>query len=429
MDLETSEENLFLDRLALLFARIKTKSKKTPANVTATCLVRHESRWNVFIAKNGGLQDGNEVSPESEKSFAKKIQDWIQEEANNEALPDDNNKANESLTYKGEESVKSFGSGTEPMAIKMANFWKDRIKYYVKGSKDAWNSINQSKTSVERYFQTQDQKFTKERFDRDWAEAEKLVRYFPDGPADIAITMEFLTKFYDFWNRKEREDWHKPPEPKNAKPQAFRKCIRYMEMLGMPISIWKACVRFRRLAKDRTVYLIAINKPIFDESKLDKQSIMKVFEWWKTKHNIIRDRLEPVTRRFTDRESELFFHCELQILTLLTLEYPKCGHHFIGCSKLSCESCWQILKNDETFTTRGSHHKVSANCAFPFPESLTNIGKSMRLMQSAWKKTILSDSIHGNLQIDDTDQAVTRWNAVAEVSDRTHVHGPETNLS
>ncbi|MCJ1469880.1 hypothetical protein MMC07_008524 [Pseudocyphellaria aurata] len=389
VDPETSVENLFLDRLALLFARIKTNSKKTPANVTATCLVRRTgSRWNVFIAKNGGLQ-------ESEKSFAKKLQDWIQEEANNE----------------GEESVKSFGSGTEHMAIEMANFWKDRIKYYVKGSKVAWNSINQSKTIVERYFQTQDQKFTKKRFDQDWAEAEKLARYLLD---ERAVTMEFLTKFYDFWNRKDREDWHKPPEPKDAKPQAFRKCIRYMQMLGMPISTWKACVRFQRLAKDKTVHLIAINKPTFDESKLDKQSIMRVFQWWKTKHSIVKDRLEPVMRQLTGREPELFFHCELQILTLLMLKYPKRGHHFIGCSKLSCESCWQILKNVENFTTRGSHRKVSANCAFPFPESLTSIGKSMRLMQSAWKETILSDSIHGNVQIDDTDQAATRRNAVAE---------------
>jgi OTT_1508-like deaminase len=429
---ETSVENLFLDRLALLFARIKTDDRKTPANVTATCLVRHDSRLDVYIAKNDGLQDGNEVSSESEKAFAKKLQDWIREEANSEALFDDDDDDDVSSVDEEDESNESVDGEAEPMFIRMAIFWKDRVNYYVKESKDAWDRMNQrgdAKTNVESYFQMWDEKFTKERFHRDWDRAAKLAHYLRNRPANEAITTKFLVKFYRFWNRSGREDWHKPLESELTEARNFRKCVRYMEMLGTPISTWKACMRFRKLPNYKTVHLIAIDKPIFEESRLDKSSIIKVLKWWKTRNSLINVSLPLANLQRMDIEPELFFHCELQILTLLTLKYPTCGHYFIGCSKLSCESCWQILRNDEQFTTRGSHHKVSANCAFPFPSELETIGRSIRQMQWAWKKTFFSDSIYrSNLPFDDTDQARTRWNTIAEVSCQTHMHAPETNL-
>lgn len=428
-----SVENLFLDRLSLLFARIKTNGRKTPANVTATCLMRHDSRWEVYIAKNDGLQDGNEVSPESEKSFAKKLQDWIREEANHETLFDGDDDSDESSIDEEDESIESIDSEAEPMAIRMANFWKDRVNYYVKGSKDAWDRLNQkrdAKIRVENYFQMQDQNFTEERFYRDWDKAAKLARFLRDRPTDKAITTKFLAKFFRFCNRSGREDWQKPLKSEPREARDFRKCIRYMEMLGMPIIIWEACVRFRKLPEYKTVHLIAIDKPIFDELRLDKNSIINIFKWWATKHNASKVILPRASLESMRIEPELFFHCELQILTLLTsLIHQKRGHYFIGCSKLSCESCWQILKNDAQFTTRGSHHKVSANCAFPFPSKLEPIGRSIRQMQSAWKKMIFSDSIkRSNVQIDDTDQALPRLNALAEVSSQTHVHAPETDL-
>ena len=318
------------------------------------------------------------------------------------------------------------------MTIRMAEFWKDRVKYYVRESQAAWDSMNQSgdaKTSIENYFQKRDQKFTKKRFDRDWDKAAKLVQYLRHKSAETAITIKFLVKFYRFWNRKEREDWHKPLESELTKAKDFRKCIRYMEMLGMPISTWNAFVRFRKQPNYETIHLIAIDKPIFDESRLDKSGIIKVFKWWKTKNSITKSSLPLENLERMDIGPELFFHCELQILTLLTLKYSKRGHHFIGCSKLSCESCWQILRHDAQFTTRGSHHKVSANCAFPFPSHLESIGRRIMHMQSAWKKIVLSDSIYrSDLLIDDTDQAPTRWNVVAEVSCQTHVRTLKTHL-
>ena len=386
--------------------------------------MRHDSSWDVFIAKNDGLQDGNEVSPEGEKTFAKKLQDWIREGADKEdmLLDDDDDDDDKSSTVEGDESIESFDSEAGPMAVRMANFWKDRINYYVKKSQEAWRSLENSdaRARIESHFQERDQKFTRERFDRDWDEAAKLARYLRDRPASQAITKRFLVKFYRFWDRTDREDWQKPLESDPAEARNFRKCIRYMEMLGMPISIWKACVRFRNLPDYKTVHLIAVDKPIFEESRLDKKNIIRTLEWWNMKHSFTRAGLPslPVEGlKSMELEPELFFHCELQILTLLTLKYPKLVHYFIGCSKLSCESCWQILNKDAQFTTRGSHHKVSANCAFPFPSHLETIGKSIRQMQSAWKKIVLSDLIdRSNIPIDDTDQAPTRWSATAKVS-------------
>ena len=418
VDVEKSVENLFLDRLSLLFARIKNDKRKTPRHVTATCLVPCDSRWDVYIAKNDGLQ-------ESEKSFAKELQDWIREEANSKTLFNDDHYSDELSIDEEDELTETFDSEARPMAIRMAEFWTDRVNYYARESKDAWDRMNQSgdaKTSIENYFQNRDQKFTKQRFDRDWDKAAKLAQYLRDRPTDTAITTNFLVKFYRFWNRKEREDWYKPLESELREARDFRKCIRYMEMLGMPISTWNAFVRFRKLPNYKTIHLIAIDKPIFDESRLDKSGIIKVFNWWKTKNSITASSLPLGNLERMSIEPELFFHCELQILTLLTLVYSERAHHFIGCSKLSCESCWQILRHDGQFTTRGSHHKVSANCAFPFPSHLESIGRRIRHMQSAWKKTIFSDSIYrSHLSIDDTDQAPTRWNVVAEVSCQTHV--------
>ena len=67
--------DLYFDRLSLLFVRIKNNSLESRANITTTCLMRYNSHWDVYIVKDDGLQNSNEVSPESEKSFAKKLQD------------------------------------------------------------------------------------------------------------------------------------------------------------------------------------------------------------------------------------------------------------------------------------------------------------------------------------------------------------------
>lgn len=175
-------------------------------------------------------------------------------------------------------------------------------------------------------------------------------------------------------------------------------------MLGMSISIWNAFARFRKLSNYKIIYLIAIDKSIFDESRLDKGDIIKVFNWWKTKNSIIKSSLPLESLERMNNESELFFHCELQILNLLTLIHSERGYYFIGCSKLSCESCWQILRHDEQFITRGSHYKISANCAFLFPSHLESIERRIRYMQSTWKQTIFLDSIYRkHISIDDTD--------------------------
>jgi hypothetical protein len=70
------------------------------------------------------------------------------------------------------------------------------------------------------------------------------------------------------------------------------------------------------------------------------------------------------------------FHCELQLLQIpyfhtKAQDEPKVASNeyqfleaYFGCSKLSCYTCWEILKA-VGHTTRNTHGKLRYNCAFP----------------------------------------------------------------
>lgn len=85
-----------------------------------------------------------------------------------------------------------------------------------------------------------------------------------------------------------------------------------------------------------------------------------------------------------------YLHCELQILMLLHQATKKLkenlrAYKFIGCSKLSCYMCWEVLKTRE-YKTRGTHGHIHKFWAFPFPHDLPGVSDQFKLLRRRWEE-------------------------------------------
>jgi hypothetical protein len=108
-------------------------------------------------------------------------------------------------------------------------------------------------------------------------------------------------------------------------------------------------------------------------------------------------RLEKLRRRknFSDATKPVsktpkYLHCELQILMLLhqAAKKPKKklrAYKFIGCSKLSCYMCWEVLKTRE-YKTRGTHGHIHKFWAFPFPRDLPGVSDQFERLRRRWEE-------------------------------------------
>ena len=99
--------------------------------------------------------------------------------------------------------------------------------------------------------------------------------------------------------------------------RTYRKIVAAIEMLGMPQSMWNAFLAFREHPDRTNIRIVVIKKPELPSLKLDISDIMQILMAWKwQKIRLgIDESLEEL--RKTNNSSELYFHCELQMLSIL----------------------------------------------------------------------------------------------------------------
>lgn len=333
----------------MLFANHKKSSKNTPKHVTATGFVKES--WTIYIAKNDGLTKPDE-------DLARDLEDWLNDKIEDCNEPGVHNKV--------------WG--------KMVAHWAERIEYYASAITKFCANEGPRKEKLQKNLEGDEEQL--KAFLEGWEKAEmfandaaKLMLHHADEEA-----MEILESFYYFWKDGGKSDF-----PHLDKATGFDKFISHMEMLGMLHSMWYAFLEFRRYKGRYAIQFMIIER--CSKSNLPKENIQRTIQQWKTERPGI-DVSVP-EQRLKDMRSppELYFHCELQIC--LVFHYLRKGHDFIGCSKLSCELCWCIL-NGGKYNTRGSHHKLSTNCAFPFPNDLTDIAARMKLVHERYKGKIFN---------------------------------------
>ena len=379
----------------MLFSPTKVP-KHTPKNVTATALVQHRSEdfWRIYIAKNNGYSD-------ADLGCAKWISEWFDCKSSNRAKEDEHWHS-------------------------LLEYWKPRTTHYLKKrvlEPANWSRIQNSKESIRDFFQQIDEHFRMDDFELEWKQISKLF-----ATKDDKNNKDRWMQFYNFWNRTTKQQYpdQRSPESQKHAPESqeerlaieYRAVVYYFEMLGLPMSIWKALERFRDIIGQDLVTIHLIKKP-FDD-KLDKSAIRNRLELWKEQDGLDTStalaRLGP-----PDPKQAIYFHCELQILTLfhrLENDSSLIKHKFIGCSKLSCHLCWEILK-ERCMKTRGTHGKVSANCAFPFPKELETMVKTFCDLHSKWESFFKAHK-HGKFPVwpnqIDTEPARTELMQVDKVS-------------
>ncbi|KAI1110186.1 kinase-like domain-containing protein [Nemania sp. NC0429] len=187
-------------------------------------------------------------------------------------------------------------------------------------------------------------------------------------------------------------DFHHRDGLDTAKAQAAKQycdVIYWLEMLAMPWSIREAMIRFKGLRDGKTAHFILLDNVQLPETmkSLDKVNVREHLEAWRAENITNTDTALKELNR-SGKEQTKYFHCELQILMhLQSLRIDSndslSPHKFIGCSKLSCYLCWELLK-DQEYKTRGTHGKISENCAFPFPKSLRGTVSKFVELHDQW---------------------------------------------
>ena len=160
------------------------------------------------------------------------------------------------------------------------------------------------------------------------------------------------------------------------------KIVHWLEMLGTLRSMWSSFHRFRQRCRKLgfPVEFIALKCP--KPQTMKKEDLINTMKSWKG----VEAFQEFVSKTILPNLKSDFMryaHCELQILQLMLFDPQVRGakHRYIGCSKGSCEMCWQILCAHsahlggviEGFRTGKSHHRVlqTANSRFDLPKWLS----------------------------------------------------------
>ncbi|KAI1178979.1 hypothetical protein F4777DRAFT_535178 [Nemania sp. FL0916] len=352
-----------LDRLALLFAYQKTS--QTPTHVTATGIAREAEGSNlyVYIAKNGG-HDTDKIG----HACRNWLDEWFK-----------------SSPFKSSHESNKYWEA-------LLNTWKNRINHYRKETQkmvESWDEVLEpSKDQIAAYFGMADSNFDRSQFNDEWKDTRDALQLAKNDDKDST-----WIDYYNFWDTPMqystylyRQELPKPGEGLIK----YCKLIRYLEMLAMPMSIWRSLARFRELNAKKTIHFILVGKVElpFSMQSLQSETVKSELEKWK--NGRIVDTAEALEKLNQAKKKQTrYLHCELQILMLFdqisSVSHESFRFHtFIGCSKLSCHLCWEILKN-QRYKTRGTHAKISENCAFPLPRSLDKTVSTFLQLQDRWK--------------------------------------------
>ncbi|KAJ4364695.1 hypothetical protein N0V83_009292 [Neocucurbitaria cava] len=324
--------------------------------------------------------------------------------------------ANQDLDYHAKLQAWFDSNGSDEHFDYISNFWQDRTHYYARHSRRLWPCIEGAKNEIANYFQSSSKDFDQVRFDKDWGAMKALAGYINNSWEKQSHLKSwersFYIKFYNFWSRQPESPHQDYPRPipregcdnkEEAKVKNFCKCLKYMEMLGMPWSIWRSMQGFIDLKEDNAVQILLVKTSIQDKDRPSSIGIHSALEKWRDDSQTPVDVAKALTKsknQFLWDGTTDYFHCELQLYLLsYHIDKGESMHKFIGCSKLSCQMCWQILQNAE-YRTRASHHQVSPNCAFPFPrpkdESTRNFEKLLELFQKIQLDLITYVRDHGD---------------------------------
>jgi hypothetical protein len=267
-----------LDRLALLFANIKS-GNKTPENVTATGLTQNEKGkcWKVYIAKNNGPRDGKlktDKKKGNDTEFASTLQTWLN-------MPEDQYEiAKESNEY----------------WVKLLEFWANRIKNYRNAAK--WEDIESHKDEIAGFFKKEERDFNRDKFDDEWAEVSKLLPRISD-------TSNNLLFYYEFWRRESRQQY--PPVVAKSAAADYCNAIHCLEMLAMPYSMWAAFKEFRvyRSAYGVKINIILVEELTLRETHLNYQEIADSLQKMSKDEGIHPRRvLEDLNSRLGERKAD-----------------------------------------------------------------------------------------------------------------------------
>ncbi|KAL8792545.1 MAG: hypothetical protein Q9195_004844 [Heterodermia aff. obscurata] len=318
---QTDDIDRVLDRIALLFARLKRQVKKTPKHVTAAGLVQDKTVWYLCITKNDGFD-------EVDKDFGRELEKWFAGPVNEDRNPNPENE----------------------FWQRLLKFWEDRLDFYTKCAKKIdWETklgdkrMADCRSDVASHFLDTMRTFKQELFDAEWKqvfirlEQVKNIKWEPG--VDISKrhqsakkskisdkseqkmsneSQQYLTDFYDFWGRSQRQEY--PParildltdhcSPTESAANTYSKCVYYLDMLGLPVSIWKAMVLFRELKEQKIIRVILVDRPILtaSEGQLNKSAVVKALQEWKNQGIIDTERALNVVQASEERTQKIYLH-------------------------------------------------------------------------------------------------------------------------
>ena len=372
----TDVEEAMLDKLALLFARVKSGGK-SPMHVTATALKKGKAGYEIWIAKNDGPK--NDGQGLDDQQFKTDLQDWFK--------------------TKG-----AWGTDATLMDRDFRYFWRDRLEHYLRKIRESWDALCRGlKTSAsdgdakvpkagrkaraapasaegdeEKHAGLmvshdalaklyQDEMADDKRFDQDWNDVKNIcsnqdrLRTILDGPCSTPIPSDIERQSYTITELD---------QPSNHLDLAreFSRLLKAIRLLTTVERAIEAFIAFReRLPPNTKVDLKFLVPP--NDLHLGQEMCIAfantLTRWRAPKNNPVFDKeVEEIETLLRRRKQFLrYFHCELQIINAFLGDVEVCD--YIGCSKLSCYMCWGVLQGT-AFRIRDTHANLWPACAFPF---------------------------------------------------------------
>lgn len=414
--------------------------ESTSAHVAATAFGKlefHEDqikpyRFTIHIAKNNGPQSLDGMDDEI---FMNKLGDWYNDIVRNEPGPDPPKPTADDEIWMG---MQEFWVRRNRYYVREIRRTRERLASA--GLPDPSNPDSEPNETflaacceLNAHFGTTDAE-AKKLIKQDWAHLGTLLKWMDDDKikynvGDDTCLNSFINRICiegdEPWNLSYRKlkpldesnssSDQKPASDNNTQEDqaCFRKLIKHFKMLRTLRSIWNA---FYRLAKHEDFWqaeirFVFLPKPAaIATPKIYAQALMPILNQWHSElggipipglinksrqalatvvQSNIRDRLRSDLRTALNciRSNSIApkFHCELQLLNILP-RWPEKDERqkhygYFGCSKLSCFTCWCVLRS-QGFSTKNTHGTLHHQVAFPLegapnPDAVTECLKGM----------------------------------------------------
>lgn len=381
-----------LDQLALLFSRAKRINTEkgvivrddhacpssTGQNVTATAMGAHhlvpegpKRRFyqSIYIAKNDGPQYFDNISDEE---FGDKLASWYN-------LLDSNDL--QQMPRK------------DPMWRAMQDFWFHRHRYYIHeilATRKRWKTLGMDlgATNPPHAFTTaivsQDKGL--QLFQDDWTHVSKLIEWLDQTTASSTILDDknVLSSYLDNLCFNDDEEWKLSYRKRRTTVDVsemdvledeFRRVIKHFKMLKTVLTVWNAIISLRKDPQQSlfSTSLKLVFLPRQDVVPISSRELQAIVQnWEKQAEDVkVKQKLKQAREHLIRTGQQIFrnIHCELQLLQMHG-ENPQSAWDgssigsYLGCSKLSCFLCWELLRS-QGYTTKNTHGKLHYGCAFP----------------------------------------------------------------